>query len=362
MKILVISNYRGLHVARPEAEIFIGLSLLGYDITIMTYADAEYIPRLKENGIQIIPRHPSKKNDPVFTSFLKNHLTENKYDILHLFNNKAILSGIRAAKNIDIKVVIYRGAAANMAWYNPLNYLKFFHPRIDYVVCNSEEVRQKFLSVPYYNPDKAVTILKGHDSKWYSGVTKHDIRQELGIKKEAFLFIIVANNRKVKGVHILLKAMKCILKDANIELIVVGEKMDRSPIPKLTKKSGKSDKIHFLGYREDVLNIVAACDSLINPSTGSEALSKCIVEAMSLGIVPIVSDIKGNIQLVDDKINGLIFRNRNYVELSEKMLYLYNNQELMSDLSMAAKQKIEQDINHEDTVQAYDDFYKKIVS
>jgi len=227
-------------------------------------------------------------------------------------------------------------------------------------VCNSEEVRQNFLSVPFYDTNKAVTILKGHDTNWYSGVKKHDIRQELGIKKDVFLFVIVANNRKVKGVHILLKAMKHIPMDTKIELIVIGKKMDRTPIPRLTEQSGKKDKIHYLGYRKDALNIVASCDSLINPSIGSEALSKSIMEAMSLGVVPIVSDIEGNIQLVDNLINGLVFKNKNHEELSEKMLFLYNNQDKLPALSKAAVSKIEQDINHEDTVRAYDGFYKRI--
>ena len=42
-KILVISNYRSTIGVRPEAEIFIGLARLGFDVEIMTYGDAEYV-------------------------------------------------------------------------------------------------------------------------------------------------------------------------------------------------------------------------------------------------------------------------------------------------------------------------------
>ena len=59
MKILVISNYRPYHTARPEAEIFIGLSKLGVEIDIMTYGDAVYFNKFKEAGINGLNGHRS---------------------------------------------------------------------------------------------------------------------------------------------------------------------------------------------------------------------------------------------------------------------------------------------------------------
>ena len=142
MKILVVSNYRGLHTCRPEAEIFVGLKKMGHDITIMTYPDAVYIDRFEQNGIRVIRRHPVKRYDVEFIRFLRSELKQGTYDILQLYNNKAISNGIRSARNIDVKVVVYRGASWNMSWMNPVNYLKFFHPRADYAICNSEEIRE----------------------------------------------------------------------------------------------------------------------------------------------------------------------------------------------------------------------------
>ena len=223
-KILVISNYRGRHTARPEAEIFIGLKKLGFSITIMTYADAEYIPQFKKVGIRVISKHPEKKDDKEFIKILKKELKSGKYDVLHLFNNKAIRNGIRAAKKVDIKVVIYRGASANMAWWNPLNYFKFYHPRIDYVICNSDEIKEIFLAVPFKSSIKPVTILKGHDIEWYSKIITHNIRTELGLRTDSLLLVTVANNRKVKGIDVLLKSIKHLPNDANIDLLIIGEK------------------------------------------------------------------------------------------------------------------------------------------
>ena len=86
MKILVISNYRPYHTARPEAEIFIGLAKLGVEIDIMTYGDAEYFKKFKDAGINVIDFHPEKKMDKGEIAFIRNHLLEGKHDIIKLYN------------------------------------------------------------------------------------------------------------------------------------------------------------------------------------------------------------------------------------------------------------------------------------
>ena len=362
MKILVVSNYRGYHTCRPEAEIFIGLKKMGFDITIITYPDASYIDRFKESGIKVIPKHPTRKYDPAFIKFLREELVSGHYDILQLYNNKAIFNGLRSAGNIDVKVVIYRGASWNMSWWNPINYTKFFHPRVDYVICNSEEIRHKFLAVPFYKKEKAVTIYKGHNLEWYSGVVKHNIKEELAIDSKNLLFVTVANNRKFKAIPDLIKAMKYIPTDAKISLLIIGRNIDTERNKRLKMKSGNEDKIHFLGFRKDALNIVASCDAFVLPSIGGESLTKSVIEAMCLGVVPIISAIEGNKPLMDHGVNGFIFEKSNPKDLADKLMHFYKNQDQIPDLSSATKKKIETEINNQGTINSYSKFYRSIIN
>ena len=361
MKILVVSNYRGFHICRPEAEIFVGLKEMGHDITVMTYPDADYIERFQEKGIRIIPNHPSRRYDPDFIRFLREELKQGDYDILQLYNKKAISNGVRSAKGINVKVVVYRGAAWNMSWLNPINYLKFFHPRVDYAICNSEEIREKFLAVPFYNPKNAITIHKGHDTAWYKNIKPYDIRKELGIDRDDLLFVNVANNRRFKAIPDLMKAMKYVPKESMISLLVIGSEMETSEIMRLRDESGNADKIHFLGYRKDAINIVASCDIFVLPSIGGESLTKSVIEAMSLGVVPMISDIRGNEPLVDDGIIGFVFQKSNPQELAEKILFAYENQHMLPEMSKKAQSKIDTDIHTSETVKRFDEFYNSII-
>ena len=359
-KVLVISNFRGYHTARPEAEIFVGLAEMGFDITVMTYPDADYIRRFEEKGVRVIPHHPTKRYDRPFIKSLKEELDRGSYDILQLYNNKAISNGIQAAKSRPIKIVIYRGASSNMAWWNPINYLKFFHPRIDYVICNSHEIRDQFMKVPFYDKSKAITIFKGHNTAWYADTARHNIKEELGILDRDLLFVTVANNRGFKAIPDLIKAIKHLPDDIEISFIIIGKGMDTAELRTLTERSGHQDSIYYLGYRKDSLNIVASCDVFVLPSIGGESLTKSVVESMSLGVVPVISDIEGNKPLVDNMVNGFVFKKSNPRDLADTIMIAYNNRHALPDFSRAAKHKIDRDINTADTVRKYAEFYTRM--
>src|SRR6056297_3271256 len=144
VKILVISNYRNTTSARPEAEIFIGLAEMGFEIEIMTYGDSPYAKKFDQAGIKVIDFHPENKFDSAAVAFIRDHLLAGEHDILQMFNSKAYFNGIRASKGLPVKVVMYRGTQANIHWYDLALYTKYFHPRVDKVICNSRSVEDEF--------------------------------------------------------------------------------------------------------------------------------------------------------------------------------------------------------------------------
>ena len=140
LKVLVISNYRETVSVRPEAELFIGLQHKGLEVTIMTYGDAEYTHKFKAAGIKVIDFHPEQKLNRKEIAFIRKELKRGAYDILHLFNSKAIINGLQAAKKLPVKVVLYRGYTGNIHWYDPTAYFKYLHPRVDAIFCIAKSI------------------------------------------------------------------------------------------------------------------------------------------------------------------------------------------------------------------------------
>lgn len=361
INVLVISNYRDYHTARPEARIFMGLAKYDFNIHVMTYPGTELQKEFEAVGIKVITWHPEYKRNRQEIKKLRDYIIENKIDIVHLFNSRAIQTGIQAAKKLPVKVVLYRGYTGNIHWYDPTAYLKYLHPRVDRVFCNSIGVEQLIRRQKFWKTNVPVTINKGHDLAWYEGYQPLDIKKELGIPEDAFLLVNVANNRKMKGIPYLLKAMNLLPADANIHLLLIGRDMDDPKHLKIIEAGDKKDKIHILGFRKDVLNIVAACDTFVLSSIIGESITKSVLEAMSLGVAPIITDIPGNVELVEPGKNGLVVPMKKPAAMAQAIMQLFNNRELCKTMGQASKNRIKNVLNTENTVAKTKKMYEDLM-
>lgn len=350
IKVLVISNYRDYHSTRPEASIFIGLAKVGFQVYVMTYKDSKHVEEFEKSGIKVIDFHPEKKFDKSEIQTIKDVIIKEKIDILHLFNSASIINGIQAAKRLPVKVVLYRGYCGNIHWYDPTAYFKFLHPRVDKIICNSRGVEEYIQNQLFFDKRKTVTINKGHNVEWYSGYDPYDIRKELGIPSDSFLLINVSNNRKMKGINYLLKAFNDISNDLPIHLLLVGRDMDNKQNLNILNQGSKRDKVHFFRFSENVLNIVSSSNVFVLPSIKGESLTKAVIEAMSLSVTPIITDISGNKELVVNNESGLIVLSKNCKKLRDAILKLYEDQSFCRELGKNSKKRIEAQLNHKQTI------------
>lgn len=350
MNILVISNYRDYHTTRPEANIFKEMSKLGVNITIMTYGESQHAQEFRELGIDVIDFHPQKKFDKLEIQKIKAVVKEKGIDIIHAFSNKGTYAAVKAAKGLNVKLFLYRGYAGNLEWWNPSSYLKHLSPRVDYIMCNSIGVEQYFKKQLFFKKEKAVTINKGHDTAWYSGYDPLEIKKELGIPEDSFLLINVANNRRMKGIPYLLKSITMLPKDKNIHLILAGRNMDTPENLAILKKANCENRVHFLGFRKDVLNIVAAADVFVLSSLFGESITKSVIESMAIGNPAVITDIPGNTELIEDGIQGYVTPAKDSKAMAIAIEKMYDNPNQTKEMGKAAKAKIGNELSSKQTV------------
>ena len=361
-RILVISNYRSYHTVRPEAEIFIGLAKMGLDIHIMTYGDSKYCDHFKEAGITCIDFHPEKKFDKKEINFIRKYILENDIQVAHFFNGKAIVNGIQAAKSTNCKIALYRGYTGNIHWYDPSAYFKYLHPKVDAIFCNSIGIKEMLHRQLFFKKEKAVVINKGHNTDWYSHYEAYDIKKELGLSDNDFLIINVANNREMKGIPYLLEAMNELKEHKNIHLLLAGRDFDTNENKAIIKKGNQEKNIHFLGFRENVLNIVSACDAFVLSSLFGESITKSVIEAMSLSKPAVITDIPGNKELLEDGKSGFVVPVKSPKPMADAILKLANDISLCQEMGKNAKAYIEEKLNMEQTVIKTKALYDNLVT
>ncbi len=360
MKVLVISDYRGFHAVRPEAELFIRLAKMGVQIHIMTYGNGPFEKKFAEAGIRVIDFHPEKRFSCTEIGTIRNHVIKEKVDILHLFNSVAIINGIRAARGLPVKVVLYRGHPGHVHWYDPSAYFKYLHPRVDKIMCNSEGVEENLRKALLFRKEKTVTINKGHNVDWYAA-TPVDLQKELGIPQKAFVLVTVANYRKVKGIAYLLEAMNRVPHDLPIHLLLVGGGMDCPENLEIIDKGTNKDKVHFLGFLENPSGIVAASDVFVLASIKAESVTKAVAEAMAQGKAPIITALPGNRELVIHNESGLLVPARNANSLFKAIMQLYENPDLREQLGRNAKERIKTRFSIEQTAMKVKQLYDGLV-
>jgi|WetSurSiteA1Bulk_404760.scaffolds.fasta_scaffold01302_4 L-malate glycosyltransferase len=359
IRTLIISHIKDNAPSRPDAGLVIGLHQRGIEVDVMIPADSYYIRQFGELGIRVIPSHPDRKFSFKTILSIRREIRKRKYHIIHLFNTKAIVNGSLAACCLPVKVIAYRGAAG-MYWYDPTAWLSHLNPRIDIMVCNSYFVQQHMQRQLLLRPSRAVMIHKGMNPEWFSDVVPIS-RKELGIPDEALIAGCVANVRRIKGVHYLLEATHHLNPVLPVHILLIGSGMDSPDYMRLIRTSPFKDRIHILGYRKDVYQVIAACDLYIQPSL-SESLSRSVMEAMCMGIPCIVSDVGGLVELVDHEKSGLVVQRGNGKAIAEAIERLAGEPGLRKTFAEEGIKRMKLIFSVDNMVTRTKELYEKLVS
>lgn len=361
MRVLVISDYRDSQAARPEAELILGLKREGVDLDVITYPDTIYESRFRNAGIAVTTNHPANKYDRDFIKYLKNKCREEAYDIFYLFNSQAIINGIFAAYDLKVKVVLYRGYTGNIHWYDPTAYFKYLNPRVDKVVCLADSIKDLLQQQKWFEANKAITINKGHHPDWYKNITPIN-RSDINLPSDAFVVACMGNARTFKGIRYLLEATYLLNEMPTLHILLIGRDMNKGHLNQLIKKSPLSKNIHVTGWRIDVLAILSSCDVFMLPSIGGEATTKSVIEAMSMGLPPIITDIYGNKGLVLHQENGLVVPTKSPQAIADAIFFYYTHRDLAKDHGQLAKRHISEKFHIERTVRETRALFQDLVA
>lgn len=110
-----------------------------------------------------------------------------------------------------------------------------------------------------------------------------------------------------------------------------------------------------------MLRIVAACDAFILPSIKGESITKSVIEAMALGVTPIISDIRGNVELVENEKSGLVFPSKNVSAIAQCIMQAYNHRENNVEMGKNAQNRIKNKLNHSRALRELKVFYDQLV-
>ncbi|MGM0608071.1 MAG: glycosyltransferase [Candidatus Muiribacteriota bacterium] len=360
MNILIAnSSVTTFNLIRPENEIYISMKEKGHNIIILTQKDGIYNKRFSQNNIKVEYVSYKKRIDINTIKKIRQVIKKEKIDIVYATSSRSISNSIFACIGLNVKLVTYRGTTGGLYWFDPSAYLNALNPRVDSVICVSNAVRNHVLKKTLFkNKNQIVKINKGHDLSWYNKEKPLEL-SELNIDKNNLNVAFIGIVRAHKGFNYLLEAASLLKKYPNIHFIIIGKGYEKEPYK--SEISRLKDKVHVLGYRDDVIKILKAFDVVIQPSF-REGLSRVILESLSCGIPVIATNNEGNSELITDGKNGFLVPLKNSEAIAEKILKLYNEPETLKKLKQNAPELIKREMSHKKTVEQYLTFFEELIS
>jgi len=151
---------------------------------------------------------------------------------------------------------------------------------------------------------------------------------DCNVEKIPGQIIFVGTLKEVKGINYLLEALKMI--EENISLIIVGDGPERNYLERYASELGLTSRVKFVGMKNKLEIQKYICESqiLVLPSL-SEGFSMTLLEAMVGGIPVIATNVGGNPEIIEDRINGFLVEPRNPRQIANSIQWLLEDKELM---------------------------------
>jgi glycosyltransferase involved in cell wall biosynthesis len=223
-------------------------------------------------------------------------------------------------------------------WANALTF-----PRNDHVFAVSDEVREsirypsflRFLRTPPLE-----TLHHGIDiDRVRSAPAASGIREELGIDASAPVVGTVANFKPHKGLEYLVRvAGEVVRARPDVRFVLAGQGPMREQLLGDAERLGVAHALVFAGFRDDALALMRTFD-VFAMSSLHEGLPLALLEAMTLGCVPVVTRVGGVAAVIRDGVSGLTVEPRRPEAQAEQILRVLADDDLRQRLSAGAKQR-----------------------
>lgn len=332
-----------------------------FDITFICNPDESFRQRL-DKRFHFIPLTMKRGYDFGFVSIiikLVKILKREKFDIIQYSTENASLYGAIAAKIAKIPIVIYaQWGVRHRNMKKGIKRMFFFY--LEKIMCkNATAIRptsplhaELCINEKLYNKEKAKVLGKGGtigvDLGLYNINRKLDFKQEVrnkyGIATEALVFGFSGRITKDKGILELLAAFDRINDgQRNIKLLLVGKIDVNDGLDKSIKNRLANDKNIIITGKMDkneMPKMYSAMDVYVHP-TYREGFGMAIQEAAAMQVPTITTMIPGASEVMVDGESCLLVPMKDDKKLSEAMLYLYDNREVIITMGNAARERVE---------------------
>lgn len=247
--------------------------------------------------------------------------TMESYDVVHAHGLRAGIDAGLAARRTNkrslltvhnlvraeiagMRTVLYRRAEAAAVWAT------------GHTFAVSHDIARHLKATVPRRADKIEVLYLGIGDAPPVGRSREDVRGSLNLAESTPLVVSVARLAPQKSLEVLFDSLRTT--HDTVHLVVIGEGPRREALERYARSAGLGDRIHLLGFRDDVADYIAAAD-VFSLSSIWEGVPLAAQEAILLRTPVVGTDVGGMRELISNKVSGRLVPPRDPAALASAL-------------------------------------------
>jgi glycosyltransferase involved in cell wall biosynthesis len=257
-------------------------------------------------------------------------------------------------------------------WFRPQIWQRAFFRAMP-AVARSHSVKDGFLGTPpFMSPDDLPVVYSGVDTaRFHPDINASAEKSALGFAPNVPLVTLIARFQSVKGHEVFQNMAREIAPHLpNVQFIVAGENVFGGARDNAYKAHvlaiAKSDsllqtRLHYIGFRDDVENIIALSDVVVCASD-FESYGKVNLEAMACGKAVVSTNRGGPSETVLHGETGFLVPPQDAPNMAHHVMTLLNNPSLRAEMGRKGRERVLAHFSASKTIQAYQNYFARLLA
>ncbi len=300
-----------------------GLRARGDEALLVAQAGSPLAERAGEAGIPLEEIRGRGDIAPGATLKIRKLCAEHRPDLIHLHTGHAHMLGLLATLGRGVPRVVSRRVALRPG-KNPLSLAKY-RLGVDRYIAISSAVKRALLEIGV--PEAKITVVPdGIDVGRFESASGARIRSEFAWDASHFVVANVGTISETKGHPEMYEAAVDVVERCErARFLFVGEGKLLDSLREKARGAGLAERVVFTGFREDIPDVIAACDLFVTASR-HEGLGTSILEAMGLGKPVVATAVGGIPEIVREGETGVLIPSGESGALVEAVLLMEADQ------------------------------------
>ena len=340
-----------------------------YEVTLACLRkEGPLLDKLNGSAVNVLEFHPRGGIDSPRGLYqlgrMIAYLRRGKFDVLHAHDLWSNMIGVVAGKLGGVPVIITSQRDLSHAdWYQGRRkkWLRKAQSSSSAVLTNARMIREGLVREEGLAESKVRVIYNGVDLDRFH--SSPNIRAKLfpGMERAKLVVLVGNMHTEVKGQPTLIAAAPDVVaRFPNARFVLVGDGEKREDFQAAAQATGVGANFMFLGRRNDVADILAACDIAVLPSA-AEGMPNAVLEYMAAGLPVVASSVGGNVEVIADGATGLLVPPVDPPSLSQALSQLLSDDVLALRLSRQGRELVEQRFSFERLTREIGALYEELL-